>query len=157
MIKEVIKGKHGKIAICICDYCGKKFKRAYSNVKRNQFCNKTCFYKWFSINHRGKKHHGWKGGRVKSQGYIFILKPNHPNRNTNNYVREHHLVMEKYLGRYLKLGEIVHHINGIKDDNRFENLQLLNRKEHEKLFHELYRENMNLKEEIKKLKLQLVS
>ena len=74
---------------------------------------------------KGHKPTYWKGGRVKSPaGYIFIFRPEHPFCNSSGYVREHRLVMEKHLGRYLKPKERVHHINEIKDDNRLKNLKL---------------------------------
>lgn len=72
-----------------------------------------------------EKHPNWKGGKYKRiSGYIMILKPNHPNCNSQGYVLESRLVMEKHLDRYLEPEEVVHHINRIKDDNRIENLKL---------------------------------
>ena len=73
----------------------------------------------------GEKQWNWKGGRSKNhQGYITILTPDHPFA-VHRRVLEHRLVMEKHLGRYLKPTEIIHHINGIRDDNRMENLELM--------------------------------
>ena len=69
------------------------------------------------------------------RGYVYSWCPNHPNAR-NGYVAEHRLIMEHHLGRYLKRGEIVHHINKNKKDNRLENLQLLSNSVHSKLHNE---------------------
>lgn len=77
----------------------------------------------------------FKGRRYDGCGYIVIYAPNHPFCHKNKMVKEHRLVMEKHLGRYLTKKEIVHHINSIKDDNRIENLMLLSQAEHLKIKH----------------------
>lgn len=85
-----------------------------------------------SLSKSGEKSNWWRGGRVKNyNGYICIYAPNHPHANCIGYVYEHRLVMERKLGRFLLRIETVHHINGVPDDNREENLSLFpNNREH---------------------------
>jgi len=77
-------------------------------------------------NNRLKKNPMWKGGiRNDSSGYVSIKTPDHPHADRYGYVKEHRLVMEKHLGRYLEKQEVVHHINEDRTDNKIENLQLM--------------------------------
>ena len=71
-----------------------------------------------------------KGKFKLKQGYIYVYAPKHPYATKRGYVMEHRLVMEAHLGRYLKPNELVHHKNGIKDDNRIENLELMTKGTH---------------------------
>ena len=80
---------------------------------------------------RGKKNHNWKGGKRIEKGYLFILKPDHPYANNQGYIQEHKLVAEKALGRYLKPGEIIHHVNGDSSDNRNCNLLICTQSYHQ--------------------------
>ena len=64
--------------------------------------------------------------RLQKNGYLTICIGN-----KKRYV--HRLIIEEYLGRKLKPNEQVHHINGIKTDNRIENLKVISLKEHQKL------------------------
>lgn len=79
------------------------------------------------ISRRGQKAGYWKGGRYKdnASGYIWIYNPNHPSCTKKGYVLEHRLAIEKFIGRYLRGNEIVHHKNKIKDDNRIKNLEII--------------------------------
>lgn len=79
---------------------------------------------------KGALNNNWKGGRCLAVGgYIRVLAPEHPYADTRGYVFEHRLVMEAHLGRTLLPTEVVHHINGIPNDNRIENLQLFSSNE----------------------------
>ena len=67
----------------------------------------------------------WKGGRSREKsGYVIVRVPDHPRAGKHPYVFEHILVAEDMLGRYLVKGETVHHRNGVRNDNRPENLEL---------------------------------
>lgn len=71
-----------------------------------------------------------KGYMKTWSGYIKIRRPDHPRADKQGYVREHTLVMEQHIGRFLAEDEEVHHINEQKGDNRIENLQLMTKWEH---------------------------
>jgi len=77
--------------------------------------------------HRGPKNPYWGGGRYKdhTSGYVWVYNPDHPSRTKKGYVLEHRLVVEKFVGRYLRANEIVHHKNKIKDDNKLKNLEVI--------------------------------
>lgn len=76
-------------------------------------------------NQKGESNHNWGGGRtVDKHGYVLVKCDGHPGENSHGYVREHRLVMEKRLGRYLTDDEVVDHKNGDTGDNRDGNLVL---------------------------------
>ena len=119
--------KAGRRCIFECHVCKKHKEVVYSIIRKGGgiYCSIKCRQKGQSLFRTGENSNVWKGGKRKCSktGYILI-------RVGNKYIREHRLKIEKKLGRKLKSWEIFHHKNGIKDDNRLKNLELVTLKTH---------------------------
>lgn len=105
-----------------CKHCDReRWVRLVKNEPRSQFC--------LACGTKAERNGMWKGGRYCNNGYVFIRieRDNFfsPMESKSGYVLEHRLIMAKHLNRCLLPWEVVHHKNGIKGDNRFENLELL--------------------------------
>lgn len=82
----------------------------------------------------GEKSNFWKGGRiVDKQGYVLLYKPDYPYHTYANYIQEHRFVMEQHIGRLLRPGEIIHHIDGDPQNNMVKNLMITNNSEHRRI------------------------
>ncbi len=120
-----------------CPVCKEQRWVASSSLKKSKGRCHPCYTRINSPKRKGRPtglvgelSKTWKGGRIiDPDGYIkVLLRPDDfffPLANSAGYAYEHRLVMAKHLNRCLLSWEVVHHRNGIKDDNRLENLQLL--------------------------------
>lgn len=130
------KKDHGRTRAYIgdCERCGAKYVSNIFHKKQKKHCSRSCALKAANeVNPGhflgGKPGTNWKGGKIKGRGgYIWVWNPDAAQRHRpgtkKRYVLEHRLVMEETLGRPLQKNEQVHHKNGIRDDNRAENLEL---------------------------------
>lgn len=96
-----------------CANCGQLKQRKSSNCK-------TCYLQSKQYPNSNKLH-------LTKDGYSYVYFRSHPYADKSGRVLEHRLVMEKKLKRYLLPHENIHHRNGIKSDNRIENLELWTR------------------------------
>jgi hypothetical protein len=138
-----------------CKNCSKSFKvkLCHSHGGKGWFCSKECNYSFDRKDYKAR----WK----QPCGYVYVNIPkDHPiylerkkKGIRNSRIREHRLVMEQYLGRYLLPHENVHHKNGIRDDNRIENLELWTKQQPSgQRETDMMKEIKMLKEQIKQLK-----
>lgn len=115
-----------KLAYLKCTVCSKQFFQ--TRVNHTNYCSVNCkklgvFRKINGLEVEGPRKHIKGSGHINNQGYkVFSSK--HPNATGRGQILEHVLVMSNHLGRPLRKGETVHHKNGIRDDNRIENLEL---------------------------------
>lgn len=140
-----------EISLKICQKCGTQCKKR----DRNKDVCRSCYIKEYEkrperIEQRNKKRRDQirikKGlpvdavlkigkeskrqcgeGWIRKDGYVFLSRRDHPNSMKNGHISEHILIMSNHLKRPLKKGESVHHKNGVRDDNRIENLELWNK------------------------------
>ena len=109
----------------VCGRCGARFRTYPSAIKRGEgkHCSRACSNP--ARGRAGSANHNWAGGRYQlGSGYVAI------NTGIGTYALEHRAVMEGHLGRPLRPDEHVHHRNGIKSDNRLENLEILSVADH---------------------------
>jgi len=117
-----------------CAWCGSWFLTPGLNGGISECCRPSHSTKWTIYRQqngvdrpKAKEKREQTGVIPSKRGYVLVLSPDHPSckrTRTQKYVRRNRLVMEKHLGRYLVEGEEVHHINGVRNDDRIENLEL---------------------------------
>ena len=129
--REIDRPRGYKLIWQACIDCGKERWVGFIMGKpTTQRCRPCAARLAFNLpNQKGQPSFNYKGGKHRNaDGYVFVYLRVHDlyrqMTGKGNYVAEHRLVMAKHLGRCLHRWEIVHHKNGIKDDNRLENLKL---------------------------------
>jgi len=119
-----------------CSVCNKTLYRNPWQIKRNtnHFCGTKCAGKWKSKNQLKENHPCWNGGKYTGKnGYVYVYTGNARER------AEHIVMAEEILGRPFKKGEVVHHINMDKSDNRKENMVICTNSYHHSLHQRMAR------------------
>jgi HNH endonuclease len=122
--KEIEYKKHLKSPLIECA-CGCKQKLHCIDKK----CRPVKYINGHQIG-RGEKCRMWRGGRYKNLGYSFIYKPDYYKKSKQKYIQEHIYIYETYHKLCMLPWGDIHHINGIKDDNRMENLHGMMKRDH---------------------------
>lgn len=134
----------GKLKLT-CDFCGNEIERYRSQVKPHNFCSRECLGSYSNKAKNPEHYNELKDLEPVSRHMSELNRKMNPSRMTpeiraklrasrikkdaTSYpklygVHEHRIVMEHKLGRKLRLGEVVHHIDGNKRNNDPNNLML---------------------------------
>jgi hypothetical protein len=130
-VRHIKKCGYPKNLTKFCEKCEIEF---HTRFKKQKYCSKDCSDKAM------KKYldipdciQGSSRKLDKNIGYVRLYAPMHPEANTWGYVYEHRIIAENIIGRRLKENEVVHHKNGIRYDNRPENLEVMDKIEHSRI------------------------
>lgn len=118
----------------VCEVCGKEFVLSPSQAahRTGRWCTRECESSSRIKRPLDRQHNG-RPAVLDKMGYVRVFEPEHPKAMKGGWVFEHRLLIEQQLGRRLARDEHVHHMNGVKDDNRLENLVVMSHSEHSRL------------------------
>lgn len=127
MLIDTLGRKNRTIPDKTCEHCGIGFR---PKASKHRTCSRKCGYairKGVNDN-RIVSQSWWKNSKGYVEGFVRV-------NGEKVRVKQHRYFMEQHLGRKLLPTEDVHHINSIKDDNRIENLQVIDHTQHTIMTH----------------------
>lgn len=134
-----------------CAVCGKEFYAArwqLADTARNQgtYCSAACL-------HESLRLHGPGYEYTRQDGYVAVYYPTHPDAPQSGWVLKHRLVAEQKYERRILPWEHIHHANGVRDDNRPENLYVVGSSDHARITNAIAKRNrLTLRQELEQLR-----